>query len=77
MITILLFAGLAEKAGTKKITLENEETTTGEIVRLLKENYQLEQVHQSMIAVNEEYTQGDKRVVSGDTVAFIPPVSGG
>lgn len=77
MITILLFAGLAEKAGTKKISLEYNETTTGEIVQLLKEDYQLDQVHQAMIAVNEEYTKFDKRVVAGDTVAFIPPVSGG
>jgi molybdopterin synthase sulfur carrier subunit len=77
MITILLFAGLSEKAGTKKITLDYEETTTGEIIRLLEEDYQLDQAGKAMIAVNEEYSNEDKRVVSGDTVAFIPPVSGG
>jgi molybdopterin converting factor small subunit len=29
------------------------------------------------IAVNEEYVDGDVRLQPGDTVALIPPVSGG
>jgi molybdopterin synthase sulfur carrier subunit len=30
-----------------------------------------------MVAVNEEYAEPDDVIKSGDTVALIPPVSGG
>lgn len=77
MIKILLFAGLAEQAGTQSITMDDEKTTTDRIKSYLKETYQLQGIERAMIAVNEEYKRGESDVMSGDTVAFIPPVSGG
>ncbi|MEK5502327.1 molybdopterin converting factor subunit 1 [Bacillus sp. FSL M8-0168] len=77
MIKILLFAALAEQAGTQSIMMDEEKTTTDRIKAYLKETYQLQGIERAMIAVNEEYKRGESDVMSGDTVAFIPPVSGG
>nr|WP_206702883.1 molybdopterin converting factor subunit 1 [Bacillus sonorensis] len=77
VIKILLFAGLAEQAGTQSIMMEEEHTTTDRIRSFLKETYQLQGTDRAMIAVNEVYKRGNSDVKSGDTVAFIPPVSGG
>ncbi|MFN2746030.1 MULTISPECIES: molybdopterin converting factor subunit 1 [Bacillus] len=77
MIKILLFAHLAEQAGAQSIDLDAEETTTDRIRQFLKETYSLRGTDRAMIAVNEVYTRGNSEVKSGDTVAFIPPVSGG
>ena len=30
-----------------------------------------------MIAVNQEYAEGDQRLINNDEIAIIPPVSGG
>ncbi|MDA7026282.1 molybdopterin converting factor subunit 1 [Bacillus sp. CLL-7-23] len=77
MINILLFAGLAEQAGTQSICFDEKKTTTDDITLHLKETYHLQWIDRAMVAVNEEYRRGNSEVKSGDTVAFIPPVSGG
>ncbi|MEC1262309.1 molybdopterin converting factor subunit 1 [Bacillus swezeyi] len=77
MIKILLFANLAEQAGAQSINMEEEKTTTDRIRQFLKETYSLQGTDRAMIAVNEVYKRGNSEVKSGDTVAFIPPVSGG
>ncbi|MFJ9289949.1 molybdopterin converting factor subunit 1 [Bacillus halotolerans] len=77
MINILLFAGLAEKAGTSTLEIDMEQATTDDIKAVLKEQYGLESIDTAMIAVNENYVKENISVSSGDTVAVIPPVSGG
>ncbi|MCY7754310.1 molybdopterin converting factor subunit 1 [Bacillus haynesii] len=77
MIKILLFAQLAEQAGMQSIDIDEEKTTTDEIRQFLKETYNLQGTDRAMIAVNEVYRRGNSEVKSGDTVALIPPVSGG
>lgn len=77
MIKILLFAGLAEKAGTSTLEIDMEQATTDDIKAVLKEQYGLESIDTAMIAVNESYVKENTSVSSGDTVAVIPPVSGG
>lgn len=77
MIKILLFAGLAEQTGTQAIEIDMEQATTDEIKVTLKEQYGLESIDTAMIAVNESYVKEKTSVSSGDTVAIIPPVSGG
>lgn len=77
MNKILLFAGLQEKAGQAEVELDAVNKSIAEVKALLKENYQMEEIDTSMVAVNEEYTNGDFVVQEGDTIAFIPPVSGG
>ncbi|MEC1737822.1 MULTISPECIES: molybdopterin converting factor subunit 1 [Bacillus] len=77
MINILLFAGLAEKAGTSTLEIDMEQATTDDVKAVLKEQYGLESIDTAMIAVNESYVKENTSVSSGDTVAVIPPVSGG
>lgn len=76
MIKILLFAGLAEKAGTSTLEIDMEQATTDDVKAVLKEQYGLESIDTAMIAVNESYVKENTSVSSGDTVAVIPPVSG-
>ncbi|MCC2929673.1 MULTISPECIES: molybdopterin converting factor subunit 1 [Bacillus] len=77
MIKILLFAGLAEKAGTSTLEIDMEQATTDDVKAVLKEQYGLESIDTAMIAVNESYVKENTSISSGDTVAVIPPVSGG
>lgn len=78
MIKVLLFAELEEKAGKREIQFDEETLTIKEIrEKLLKDYPQLTNISSAMPAVNEEYVEETEVVKSGDTVAFIPPVSGG
>ncbi|MGE6631209.1 MoaD/ThiS family protein [Bacillus sp. NPDC077027] len=77
MIKVLLFAGLAEKAGKQYMVINKEKTTIDDIKIELQEVYGVDTAKKVMIAVNEVYTRDNVEVFSGDTVAFIPPVSGG
>lgn len=78
MIRVLLFADLQEKAGQREVEIAAEELTVAEIREQLLEMYpQLTAIKTAMPAVNEDYADGSQVVRTGDTVAFIPPVSGG
>lgn len=77
MIKVLLFAGLAEQAGTSVIELDEKQAAIMEIKTLLKEQYDLHAIDNAMIAVNETYVKENIILSPGDTIAFIPPVSGG
>lgn len=78
MITIYFFAAMQEAAGTPQMTWETDEATVKEVRKKVKETYpQLVQAETVMAAVNEEFAADDDKVQAGDSVAFIPPVSGG
>ncbi|XYY60393.1 molybdopterin converting factor subunit 1 [Bacillus velezensis] len=77
MIKVLLFAGLAEQAGTPVIELDEKETAASAVKTPLKERYGLQTIDNAMIAINETYVKDNSIVTEGDTIAFIPPVSGG
>jgi molybdopterin synthase sulfur carrier subunit len=77
MINVLLFAHLKEQAGAEQITINEKLLTVKELLAVLQETYSLRNLEQVMVAVNEEYSTEDDTVKSGDTVALIPPVSGG
>lgn len=76
MINILCFAHLKEQVGKEQLEVENNELTVKELLSELREKYSLE-TDALIVAVNEEYADLDDVVRSGDTVALIPPVSGG
>ncbi|WP_416731827.1 molybdopterin converting factor subunit 1 [Fictibacillus sp. JL2B1089] len=79
MINILLFADLAQQAKTDRISIEVHYSLNVEEVRTLLQNEvgKLSGIENALIAVNEEYVELTDQVNIGDTVAFIPPVSGG
>ncbi len=78
MITILLFANLREEVGSERLVIiEKREINVQQLKKCLKDNYQLQTLDKAMVAINEEFVTEEDIVRAGDTVAFIPPVSGG
>lgn len=76
MVDVLFFAELQEKVGSDKVLIEADGRSVADLKKNLVDKYGLKLDH-AMIAVNEEYAHEDTVLNSGDTVAFIPPVSGG
>ena len=80
VITVLLFASVAEKAGTRRLELPAAE---GETVAHLRDRLvarfpQLEPMLPNLLfALDEEYVKPEAFVTAGSTLAVIPPVSGG
>ncbi|GEN33995.1 MULTISPECIES: molybdopterin converting factor subunit 1 [Aneurinibacillus] len=80
MITVKLFAAMAEEAGEDTLTLSwNEGMSTEDVKRWLGERYPalVPRIPAAMVAVNQEFAAGSAALKDGDEVAFIPPVSGG
>jgi molybdopterin synthase sulfur carrier subunit len=77
MINVLLFAHLKDQAGTERITITKESLTVNELLTTLQKDYSFTNLEHVMIAINEEYSTKEDIVKAGDTVALIPPVSGG
>ena len=80
-ITVQLFASLAEAAGTRTVSLDDlpPGATVADIAARLVDRFpRMAGLRASVLyAVNAEYVQADFPVQPGDTVALIPPVSGG
>lgn len=76
----LLFFGITEDIiGQKSMQLAlHNNATVGSLKDLLIKDYpKLKQYNSFSIAVNMEYADDESVIKSGDTVALIPPVSGG
>lgn len=77
-INVLYFSSLAQKAGKDSETVQ---TTSGDLVTLyakLSAKYDFDLPQDKVaIAINHEFGDWDDAILSGDTVAFIPPVAGG
>lgn len=77
MIDVLFFAELQEAVGSEKLSFEAAGLTVKELKSKWLASYELHNLDQAMIAVNEEYVKEDALLKVGDVLAFIPPVSGG
>ncbi|MFD3257799.1 molybdenum cofactor biosynthesis protein MoaE [Paenibacillus lentus] len=81
ILTISLFAGLADRIGASKIEITYPENTVSadhlkqEIARLYPDAASLVSI--SFLAVNQEYAADDLLITDEDEIALIPPVSGG
>ncbi|MGE0544545.1 MAG: molybdopterin converting factor subunit 1 [Dehalococcoidia bacterium] len=79
-VRVLLFAGLREAAGTRELCVDLDAAAgivelRAVLARTCPRLAPL--LANAAIAVNEEYADDDVRLQPGDTVALIPPVSGG
>lgn len=74
-VSVLLFAGLRERAGTTELELELPEGAC--VADALERLGELTSGVPVVMAVNHEYADGDQELRPGDEVALIPPVSGG
>lgn len=80
-IKVLFFAALRERARTSEIELDVEGNSVTDALQALEQRFpdltpwlQAGRVH---IAVNDEYVKSDTPLRENDTLALIPPVSGG
>jgi molybdopterin synthase catalytic subunit len=72
-ISVRLFAGLRQRAGAERITVELPDPAT---VADLMAAMDLPP-RSCVVAVNREYAAAEHPIAAGDDVALIPPVSGG
>jgi molybdopterin synthase catalytic subunit len=79
VVTVRLFAGLRERAGSHTLAVElAEPATVGDLLAALDGTPVGGMPERSFIvAVNREYATRDVAVRAADEVALIPPVSGG
>jgi molybdopterin converting factor subunit 1 len=75
---VLLFARARDIVGADAIDIETP-ATIGELRRLLARTHPAlaALLAKSALAVNGEFARDDAALASGDTVALLPPVSGG
>jgi molybdopterin synthase catalytic subunit len=74
-VTVRLFAGLRERAGTGERELELADGSNADDVWAALELG--DEPPGLLYAVNKQYAERDRRLAEGDEVALIPPVSGG
>lgn len=77
MVRVLLFAELQERIGKTSLKIPLEKANVRQLKEKLESDYPQLRLKGVMTAVNEEYAKDDDIVTAGDTVALIPPVSGG
>src|SRR5690606_7404008 len=79
--TIALFAGLAERFGSRQLLLDRPEAemTAGRLKEILCERYpdHAEAVQAAFVASNQAFAPEDAIVKREDELALLPPVSGG
>ena len=76
-VKVLFFASHRRAAGIGEATLELPVgSSVREASQLLEQQYNLA-LRGSMVAVNDEYATPERVLEPGDTLALIPPVSGG
>ena len=73
VVTVRLFAGLRERAGSDRVQVELPD---GALVADLLEAMELAP-RSCVVAINREYADTAAPVSEGDEVALVPPVSGG
>jgi molybdopterin synthase catalytic subunit len=74
-VSVLLFAGLRERAGASELELELPEgARVSDALERLRE---LTAGVPVVMAVNQEYARAEQVLEPGDEMALIPPVSGG
>lgn len=79
-VTVRLFAGAADIAGTRTVRLATEDplTVAEAFLRLCHLFPALREMEgRVLFAVNAEYAGPELRLSPGDELALIPPVSGG
>ena len=79
-IHILLFAQLADATGCRAFDLDvaDDATVTDALTMLGDQHPSIATLSDRIaVAVNEAYARKDRPLADGDTLALIPPVSGG
>jgi sulfur-carrier protein len=76
MNKVLFFAHLRDTVGQESIEYNANGITVLDLKQQISEKYDLK-VENVMVSINEEFAANDDIIQDGETIAFIPPVSGG
>jgi molybdopterin synthase sulfur carrier subunit len=76
MNKVLFFAHLRDTVGQESIEYNANGITVLDLKQQISEKYDLK-VDNVMVSINEEFAANDDIIQDGETIAFIPPVSGG
>jgi MoaE-MoaD fusion protein len=78
-VSVRLFAGLRERAGTDRLEIELPDgaSVADVLAAMASTPVGALRPRECVVAVNREYAAADERVHAGDEVALVPPVSGG
>ena len=78
-VTVRLFAGLRERAGTDRLDVELPDgARVADVLAAMAATAVGElRPRECVVAVNREYAAADEPVRPGDEIALVPPVSGG
>jgi MoaE-MoaD fusion protein len=78
-VSVRLFAGLRERAGTDRLEVELPDgARVADVLAAMAATPVGElRPRECVVAVNREYATADEPVRAGDEVALVPPVSGG
>jgi molybdopterin converting factor subunit 1 len=79
VVSVRLFAGLRERAGSERIELElPDDALVGDLLEALADTpVGRLGPKQCVVAINREYAGPSEPIHEGDEVALVPPVSGG
>jgi sulfur-carrier protein len=77
MVKVLFFAHLKDTVGKEEVSVEGNSWTVAKLKKAMEADYGVKGLESVMTAVNEEFADDETILSEGDTVAFIPPVSGG
>ena len=79
LVSVRLFAGLRERAGTDRLEVELPDGARVADVLAAMASTPVGELRprECVVAVNREYASADEPVHAGDEVALVPPVSGG
>jgi MoaE-MoaD fusion protein len=76
-VNLSFFAAHKRTAGTDKASIELPEGSSArDAARAAETQFGLV-LKGSMVAINDEYAEPERKLESGDTVAFLPPIAGG
>jgi MoaE-MoaD fusion protein len=78
-VSVRLFAGLRERAGTDRLEIElpDDARVADVLAAMASTPVGALRPRECVVAVNREYAHADEPVHAGDEVALVPPVSGG
>ena len=76
MNKVLFFAHLRDTVGQESIEYNAKGISVSDLKQQISEKYDLK-VDNVMVSINEEFATNDDIIQDGETIAFIPPVSGG
>lgn len=77
MNKLLFFAHLRDQVGAEEVVIDVTGKTVAALKAEITSTYKLVKMDTVMTAINEEFAQDEEIIQVGDTIAFIPPVSGG